>query len=73
MKIAKIKFGQTHVVTNMGDKFKGKQTIVIPCIGDYELSKHNTDRIEVFGGTADNVGCPECRHSLGLDGDENAD
>lgn len=75
MMIARVKFGRTHIVTETGDVFNGKQQIEILCMGTVELTAENKDRFKLSEGTDGHIACEKCRQLAGLDRDEeeNAD
>lgn len=71
MIIAKVKFGRTHAVLAVGDKFRGKQTIDLAC-ATVEITNENRHRYELFDNTGEQVGCTDCRRVTGLEEDQNA-
>lgn len=76
MKIAKVKFGETHAVLSLGDMFRGKQELHLACHPiTLEINDENRNRYTLTDDLAENVGCVECRHKLGIDREEgeNAD
>lgn len=71
--IAKVKFGETHAITELGDIFKHKQRMDLACTPGIELSKQNEGRYRIEDGTAEYVACAQCRFILRLDKEDNGD
>lgn len=65
----RIKYGQTHAITALGDSWKGKRMVECACGIRQEINPQNRHRMTIAPG-GEHIGCHYCRENLGQNGQD---